>query len=87
MYVDAVTTAAVAAELTEKLAGGRVQAVIEVDEQSIGFEIYAGERRYLLASIDPKAARCHLVEDRLRRGAEKPSPLGCCSRSTSTAHG
>lgn len=77
MYVDAVTTAAVVDELNAKIAGGRVQDVLEVDEQSIGFEIYANrERHYLLATIDADAARCHLVPDRLRRGRRTPSPLG-----------
>ncbi len=77
MYVDAVTTAALVDEFNAKIVGGRVQDVIEVDEQSIGFEIYANRKRhYLLATIDPNAARCHLVPDRLRRGRPKPSPLG-----------
>lgn len=76
MYVDAVTTAAVADELNRKIVGGRVQAVLEVDRQSIGFEVYAGERYYLLMTVDPEAARCQLVPDRLRRGRPAPSPLG-----------
>lgn len=76
MYVDAVTTAAVADELNEKVVGGRVQAVLEVDRQSIGFEVYAGQRYYLLMSVKPDAARCQLVPDRLRRGRPTPSPLG-----------
>jgi predicted ribosome quality control (RQC) complex YloA/Tae2 family protein len=80
MYVDAVTTSAVVAELNEKILGGRVQAVIEVDEHSIGFEIYARQRLYLLVSIDPKTARCQLVSDKLRRGTEKPSTVGLLMR-------
>src|SRR5687767_8393873 len=80
MYVDAVTTSAVVAELNHNILGGRVQAVIEVDEHSIGFEIYARQRHYLLASIDAKAARCQLVSDKLRRGTEKPSTVGLLMR-------
>lgn len=77
MYVDAVTTAAVVDELTREVLGGRVQDVIEVDAQSVGLEIYANrERRYLLMTIEPDAARCQLVPDRLRRGRPTPSPLG-----------
>jgi len=76
MYVDAVTTAAVADELNRLVVGGRVQDVIEVDDRSIGLEIYAGGRHYLLMTVDPQAARVHLVPDRLRRGRRKPSPLG-----------
>ncbi len=77
MYVDSVTTAAVVDELNAKVVGGRVQDVVEVDHQSIGFEIYANrQRHYLLATVDPDGARCHLVPDRLRRGRPAPSPLG-----------
>jgi predicted ribosome quality control (RQC) complex YloA/Tae2 family protein len=80
MFVDAVTTSAVVAELNQKILGGRVQAVIEVDEHSIGFEIYARQRHYLLASIDPKTARCQLVSEKLRRGTEKPSTVALLMR-------
>ncbi len=76
MYVDAVTTAAVASALNETIIDGRVQAVIAVDDQSVGLEIYARQQRhYLLLSIHPKEARCQLVEGKLRRGAARPSPL------------
>lgn len=77
MYVDAVTVAAVADELKQRVVGGRVQDVVEVEEQAIGLEIYThGERHYLLASANAETARCHLVPSRLRRGVERPSPLG-----------
>ena len=76
MYVDAVTTAAVADELNTKVVGGRVQDVVEVGE-TIGLEIYANhQRHYLLMTIDPQGARVQLVPDKLRRGVERPSPLG-----------
>jgi predicted ribosome quality control (RQC) complex YloA/Tae2 family protein len=76
MYVDAVTTAAVVHELNNMIVDGRVQAVIAVDDQSVGLEIYARQQRhYLLLSIHPKEARCQLVEGKLRRGASRPSPL------------
>jgi predicted ribosome quality control (RQC) complex YloA/Tae2 family protein len=77
MYVDAVTTAAVAAELKDRLIGGRVQDVLETGPQSIGLEVYnRGARHYLLMTASPQSARCHLVPDKLRRGVEKPSPIG-----------
>ncbi|MBN1120972.1 MAG: NFACT family protein [Anaerolineae bacterium] len=76
MYVDAVTTAAVASALNETIIDGRVQAVIAVDDQSVGLEVYARQQRhYLLLSIHPKEARCQLVGGKLRRGAARPSPL------------
>lgn len=80
MYVDAVTTAAVADELNRTILGGKVQAVIEVDEHTIGFEIYAHQRYYLLASMHPKSARCHLVSEKMRRGVEHPSTVGLLLR-------
>ncbi len=81
MYVDAVTTAAVADELDRRIVGGRVQAVLQTGHDSMGFEIYAHqERHYLLMTVDPDSARCHLVPDRLRRGTEQPSPLGLLLR-------
>ncbi len=73
---DALTTAAIAHELRDRLLGGRVQEVLQPDPHSIGLEIYAQHaRHYLLCSIHPQAARVHLVEERLRRGVETPSPL------------
>jgi predicted ribosome quality control (RQC) complex YloA/Tae2 family protein len=76
MYFDAITLTAVADELRETLVGGRVQAVLQPDEFSIGLEVYAGrERRYLLASAHPQHARVHFVAGKLRRGTEKPSPF------------
>jgi predicted ribosome quality control (RQC) complex YloA/Tae2 family protein len=53
-----------------------VQQVVQIDEWSVGFEIYAGQRRqYLLASAHPQQSRVHLTEAKLRRGVEAPSPL------------
>ncbi len=77
MYVDAVTVAALADELGKRLAGGRVQSIVEIDALSLGFEVYAGrQRHYLLITARPEGARCQLVSDRLRRGTTHPSPLG-----------
>jgi predicted ribosome quality control (RQC) complex YloA/Tae2 family protein len=76
MHFDAITLAAVAAELNEVVTPGRVQNVVLPDERSIGLEIYGNrQRRYLLASAHPQASRVHLVEHKLRRGVEKTSPL------------
>jgi len=76
MHFDALTVAAVAAELHRTVEGGRVQQVIAPDEQSIGMEVYAQQKRtYLLLSADPKESRVHLTEEKLRRGVETASPL------------
>ncbi len=74
MYFDALTTAAVRDELESSLLGGRVQDVVEVDEETIGMEVYAGRRFYLIAN-GGHAPRIHLVPDKLRRGVETPSRL------------
>lgn len=76
MHYDALTTAAMAAELKQLLAGGRVQTLLAADEHSLGLEVYAqGVRRQLLLAAPANAARVHLVEHKLRRGVEKETPL------------
>jgi predicted ribosome quality control (RQC) complex YloA/Tae2 family protein len=81
MNFDVFTIAAVVAELDDKLVGGRVQDTLELGDDAIGMEIFAGGiRHYLLASAHPQAARIQLVSDRVRRGVESPSPLGLMLR-------
>jgi predicted ribosome quality control (RQC) complex YloA/Tae2 family protein len=76
MYFDALTMAAVAGELREKILGGRVQKVLLPAPLSLGLEIYAHqERHYLLASAHAQAARVHLAGTKLRRGVETATPL------------
>ena len=76
MHFDALTLASITHELTRMLTGGRVQQVLQPDEQSIGLEIYAQhQRHYLLLTADGQKSRVHLVRQKLRRGAEQPSPL------------
>ncbi|MFN8491700.1 MAG: NFACT RNA binding domain-containing protein [Caldilineaceae bacterium] len=76
MHFDALTLACITHELTQALTGGRVQQVLQPDEQSIGLEIYAQhQRHYLLLTVDAQKSRVHLVRQKLRRGAEQPSPL------------
>ncbi|MCS6844891.1 MAG: NFACT family protein [Caldilineales bacterium] len=76
MSFDAWTAAAVADELRETILGGRVQQVVQVDEESLALEVYArGRRRYLLASANRQWPRLHLLSDRPRRGVDTPSPL------------
>ncbi|MCS7072261.1 MAG: NFACT family protein, partial [Anaerolinea sp.] len=69
MYFDAFTLSTLVDEFLDLLAGGRIQDVIDVDEHSIGLEIYADHRRhYLLISADPNLPRVYIVDQRLRRG-------------------
>ncbi|MFZ1756581.1 MAG: NFACT RNA binding domain-containing protein [Caldilineaceae bacterium] len=76
MHFDALTLAAVAAELNTTIRGGRVQQIILPDPHSVGMEIYADrQRHYLLLSAHPQASRVHLSGQKLRRGVEKETPL------------
>lgn len=76
MHFDALTLAAVTAELRDTITDGRVQQVLMVDAHSVGMEIYAARRRhYLLLALEPAAARIHLSPEKLRRGAEQQTPL------------
>lgn len=74
MHVDFFTLACLRDEL-DALLGARVQQVVLVDELSLGLELYAGRRQYLLASADAQNARLLFVPDRLRRGVETETPL------------
>ena len=76
MHFDALTLAAVADELKETVASGRVQQIVLPDSRSVALEIYAHrERRYLLLSAHPQASRVHLLEHKPRRGVPKETPL------------
>jgi len=76
MHFDALTTAAVAAELRAELLGGRVQRVLLPDRLSVAMEVYAHRRRrYLFASAHPQRARVHLVSEKPRRGVDTSPPL------------
>ncbi|NDJ76335.1 MAG: fibronectin-binding domain-containing protein [Chloroflexi bacterium] len=77
MYFDAVTIMALVDELNERLSGGRIQDSVEIDDESIGLEIYANRtRHYLLLSAHQQYARVLLAGEKLRRGVQRPSPLG-----------
>ncbi len=76
MTFDAWTTAAVVDELRQTIVPGRVQQVLQVDDESLALEVYAAQqRRYLLISVFPQAPRLHLIDDKPRRGVDTPSPL------------
>jgi predicted ribosome quality control (RQC) complex YloA/Tae2 family protein len=76
MPFDALALHAVADELRASVVDGRVQKAFLADEHSLALELYAhGERRWLLASAHPEAARAHLVTEPLRRGTERITPF------------
>ncbi len=76
MYFDALTLAAVADELRQRVLGGRIQRVWLPTAQSIALELYAHHRRhYLFASAHPQHARVHLVARKPSRGVALPTPL------------
>ncbi len=76
MHFDALATACMAYELQRTLCPGRVQAVLLVDADSLGLEVYAHSvRRQLLLVASAAHARVHLVEHKLRRGVGGEPPL------------
>ncbi len=81
MYFDAVTIAALVSELDARLCGGRIQDSVQIDAESFGLEVYANhERHYLLLSANQQYPRVLLSAEKLRRGVQKPSPLGLLLR-------
>ena len=76
MHFDALMLAAVADELKETVAGGRVQQIVLPDRRSVALEIYAHrQRRHLLLSAHPQASRVHLLEHKPRRGVPKETQI------------
>lgn len=76
MNFDALTLAAICAELQQQITPGRVQQVLLTGPHSLGFELYTqGTRRYLLVSAAVDDPRVHLVSDKLRRGPQTETPL------------
>jgi predicted ribosome quality control (RQC) complex YloA/Tae2 family protein len=76
MNFDSLTALAVRRQLTTALLDGRVQRTILPDQSSLGLEIYAnGAAHQLLLCAEPGRARAHLVESKLKRGVDGPSPL------------
>jgi predicted ribosome quality control (RQC) complex YloA/Tae2 family protein len=81
MNFDAITIMALVDELNDLLAGGRIQDTVQLDDESFGMEVYANrQRHYLLMSAHQQFARVHLAGEKLRRGVQKPSPLGLLLR-------
>ncbi len=75
MYVDALTLNAVVAELRDTIMGGRIQRVLQPTPESIGLEVYAGQRANVVLSAHPQRARIQLTHEKLTRGGDDDSPL------------
>ncbi len=83
MSFDVFTISALVDEFMDRLVGGRVQGVIDVDEMGIGLEIYANRmRHYLYLSADANQPRAYIAGQKLRRGLLKPTQLGLLCRRT-----
>ncbi len=81
MNFDAITMMALVDELDATIVGGRVQDTVQIDEHSFGMEIYAHrQRHYVLMGADQHYPRVLLAGDKLRRGVQKPSPVGLLLR-------
>ncbi len=73
---DSLTVAALVDELSNQLLGGRIQRVLQLDADSIGFEIYAEhQRHYLVVSADSRNPRLYLSSTRLSADPSRVSPL------------
>lgn len=83
MSFDVFTISALVDEFMDRLVGGRVQDVIDVDAMGIGLEIYANRmRHYLYLSADANQPRAYIAGGKLRRGLLKPTQLGLLCRRT-----
>lgn len=74
MQVDYLTLACLRDHF-DSLLGARVQQVVLPDDRSVGLELYAGRRLYLLASTHPQAPYCLIAPEKSRRGVETATPL------------
>ncbi len=73
---DSLTTASLTDELSHRLLGGHIQKVLQLDADSIGFEIYAEhQRQYLVASANSRNPRLYLASTRLSADPSSVSPL------------
>ncbi len=75
MHYDALTAAAIAAEWTEALVGGRIDKVFQPDAWSLALLVRShGQNWQVYLSCNPRFARAHLVRERkLGSGFDEPS--------------
>ena len=74
MQIDFMTLACFRDEM-DPLLGARVQNVLLLNRRSVGLELYAGQRHYLLVSADPTRPRILFTPEKLRRGVEADTPF------------
>ncbi|MBX5444995.1 NFACT family protein [Sphaerobacter sp.] len=73
---DVLTIAALADELASRLVGGRIQRILQIDDATIGLEVYAEHQRSILvASADSQNPRLYLSTQRLSADPDRVTPL------------
>lgn len=73
---DVLTIAALADELASRLVGGRIQRILQIDDATIGLEVYAEHQRSILvASADSRNPRLYLSAQRLSADPDRVTPL------------
>src|SRR5690606_13764609 len=73
---DVLTIAALADELASRLVGGRIQRILQIDDATIGLEVYAEHQRSILvASADSRNPRLYLSTQRLSADPDRVTPL------------
>jgi predicted ribosome quality control (RQC) complex YloA/Tae2 family protein len=81
MYFDYFSIQALTEELNDRIVGGRIQKIYDLNEMAVGFEIYANrQRHYLVLDAEPAKPHVMLVEGKLRRGLPYPTQLGLLMR-------
>jgi hypothetical protein len=73
MHVDALTLAALAAELRRDLLGARIEDAIQPTPRAVALQCWGGGRNsWLLLSAHPQMARVHLLDRKPRKLAAEP---------------
>ena len=76
MAYDGIVTMAVARQLAERLTTGKIDKVYQPEADELVFNIHTRQGNVkLYASVDPAAARVHLIEESL---PNPPAPLSFC---------
>lgn len=73
---DILTIAALTDEFATSLVGGRIQRVFQIDDATVGLEIYAEHQRsVLVASADNRNPRLYRATERLTADPDRVTPL------------